>query len=104
MATYDVDIEPGPTRLRKTKALSTALRQVTKDVGKLNTKNDQDREKAEPIKIHIQNADNYSKAVKRAERALRKPLQAHAKSAKPSQWLYVRVKKQTQSWNVKTLY
>ena len=74
MANYDVDINialQGSDRLR---ALSTALRQVTKDVGKLNAKTIKIGKELDKTfkKAHIENADNYSKAVKRAERALRK--------------------------------
>jgi hypothetical protein len=74
VANYDVDINialQGSDRLR---ALSTALRQVTKDVGKLNAKTIKIGKELDKTfkKAHIENADNYSKAVKRAERALRK--------------------------------
>ena len=74
MATYDVDINlalQGSDRLR---ALSTALRQVTKDVGKLNAKTIKIGKELDKTfkKSHIENADNYANAVKRAERALRK--------------------------------
>jgi len=74
VANYDVDINialQGSDRLR---ALSTALRQVTKDVGKLNAKTIKIGKELDKTfkKAHIENADNYSKAVRRAERALRK--------------------------------
>ena len=74
MATYDVDINLALQGSEKLKALSTALRQVTKDVGKLNAKTIKIGKELDKTfkKSHIQNADNYSKAVKRAERALRK--------------------------------
>ena len=74
MATYDVDINLALQGSEKLKALSTALRQVTKDVGKLNAKTIKIGKELDKTfkKSHIQNADNYSKAVRRAERALRK--------------------------------
>ena len=74
MATYDVDINLALQGSEKLRALSTALRQVTKDVGKLNAKTIKIGKELDKTfkKSHIQNADNYSKAVRRAERALRK--------------------------------
>jgi hypothetical protein len=74
VATYDVDINLALQGSEKLKALSTALRQVTKDVGKLNAKTIKIGKELDKTfkKSHIQNADNYSKAVRRAERALRK--------------------------------
>ena len=74
MANYDVDINIALQGSDKLRALSTALRQVTKDVGKLNAKTIKIGKELDKTfkKSHIQNADNYSKAVRRAERALRK--------------------------------
>ena len=74
MANYDVDINIALQGSDKLRALSTAVRKVTKDIGTLNAKTIKIGKELDKTfkKAHIQNADNYSKAVKRAERALRK--------------------------------
>ena len=74
MANYDVDIKIALKGSQKLKQLTDQLKVTNKEVGKLNAatiKAAKSQDKSFSIK-KIQNINNYSKAVAKAERTLKR--------------------------------